>query len=143
MRNLIRYNPRGLSLFDDIDRVYRSLLNETPGTLHKSPQVDIRESEGEYVLDAELPGLSEKDVEVRVEDNLLTIASRKEDEKEEKRSPNGEGYLVRERRSSAFSRSFVLPKHVDREKIAASFKDGLLSLRIPKAESAKPLEIEV
>ena len=58
MKSLIRYNPRGLSLFDDIDRVFRSLLDETPGAVCRSPQVDIRENEGEFVLEAELPGLS-------------------------------------------------------------------------------------
>ena len=139
MRNLIRYNPRGLNLYDDIDRVFRTFLSDEPGVSLRSPSVDIRETETDFVLEAELPGLSEKDVDVKVEDNLLTIASRKDEKGEEKRN----GYLVRERRSAAFSRSFVLPKDVDREKIAASFKDGLLSLQIPKAESAKPLEIEV
>ena len=139
MRNLIRYNPRGLNLYDDIDRVFRTFLSDEPGVSLRSPSVDIRETETDFVLEAELPGLSEKDVDVKVEDNLLTIASRKDEKGEEKRN----GYLVRERRSAAFSRSFVLPKDVDREKIAATFKDGLLSLQIPKAESAKPLQIEV
>ena len=139
MRSLISYNPRSLSLFDDIDRVYRTFLNDGSGGAYRSPSVDIHENENDYVLEAELPGLSEKDVEVKVEDNLLTIASRKDEKKEEKR----EGFVVRERRSAAFCRSFVLPKDVDREKIAATFKDGLLSLQIPKAESAKPLQIEV
>ena len=139
MRNLIRYNPRGLSLYDDIDRVFRTFLNDEPGVSLRSPSVDIRETETDFVLEAELPGLSEKDVEVKVEDNLLTIASRIDEKGEEKRN----GYLVRERRSAAFNRSFALPKDADREKIAATFKDGLLSLQIPKAESAKPLKIEV
>ena len=139
MKSLINYNPGRLSLFDDIDRVYRTFLNDGSGGAYRSPSVDIHENENDYVLEAELPGLSEKDVEVKVEDNLLTIASRKDEKKEEKR----EGFVVRERRSAAFCRSFVLPKDVDREKIAATFKDGLLSLQIPKAESAKPLQIEV
>ena len=139
MRNLIHYNPRGLSLYDDIDRVFRTFMNDEPGMSFKSPSVDIRETEADFVLEAELPGLSEKDVEVKVEDNLLTIASRKDEKNEEKR----EGYVVRERRSAAFSRSFVLPKDVDREKIVATFKDGLLSLQIPKAERVKPRQIEV
>ena len=139
MRNLIRYNPRGLSLYDDIDRVFRTFVNDEPGLSRSTPSVDIRETDAEFVLEAEVPGLSEKDVEVKVEDNLLTIASRKDEKSEEKR----EGYVVRERRSAVFSRSFVLPKDVDREKIAATFKDGLLSLQIPKAERVKPRQIEV
>lgn len=139
MKSLISYNPRGLSLFDDIDRVFNTFLHDGPATTYRTPSVDIQENETDYVLEAELPGLSEKDVEVKVEDNLLTIASRKDRKQEEKR----EDYVVLERRSAAFSRSFVLPKDVDREKIEATFKDGLLSLRIPKAESAKPLQIEV
>ena len=139
MKSLINYNPGRLSLFDDIDRVYRTFLNDGSGGAYRSPSVDIHENENDYVLEAELPGLSEKDVEVKVEDNLLTIASRIDEKGEEKRN----GYLVRERRSAAFNRSFALPKDADREKIAATFKDGLLSLQIPKAESATPLKIEV
>jgi HSP20 family protein len=139
MRNLVRYRPHRLSLFDDMDSLFRTFFDEAPSVRSGVPSVDVREEEGGFVLEAELPGLSEKDIDVKVENRLLTISSKKEDEKEEKR----DGYLMKERRSSSFSRSFVLPDHVDSEKIEANFKDGLLTLDIPKAEKAKPKTIDV
>jgi len=90
-------------------------------------------------MEVELPGLTEKDVEVKLEKNLLTISSSKEQSKEEKK----DGYVMRERRQSRFSRSFVLPEGIDSEKIAAEFKNGVLNLSFPKAPAAKPKTIEV
>ena len=139
MRNLVTYTPTRLSFFDDIDRMFRSVFDSYPVVRRREPSVDIREEEGKYTLEAELPGLSEKDIEVKVEDNLLTISSSTEEKKEEKRY----GYLMRERRSSSFSRSFVLPKNVERDKIDANFKDGLLTLRLPKTEKAQPKRIDI
>jgi HSP20 family protein len=101
--------------------------------------VDVREEKDRYVLEAELPGLTEKDIEVKVEDNLLTISSKKDEKREEKRN----GYLIRERRSSAFQRSFVLPTDVDKENITAQFKNGILTLDMKKLASAQPKSIPV
>ncbi len=80
-------------------------------------------------MEVELPGLSEKDVEVKLDNNLLTISSNRDEKKEEKKN----GYVLRERRASRFSRSFVLPEGVDREKIAAEFKNGILHLASRKS----------
>ena len=135
MRTLVRYNPRTLSLFDDMDRVFRSVFDEQ----NSRPRVDIREENSGYVLEAELPGFAEKDIEVKVEDNLLHLSAGQEEEKEERK----EGYLVRERRGARFARSFVLPKDAERDKIEAAFKNGLLTLSIPKAEAAQTRSIEV
>jgi HSP20 family protein len=90
-------------------------------------------------MEVELPGLTEKDVEVKLDNNLLTISSAKDEKKEEKKN----GYVLRERRATRFSRSFVLPEAVDREKIAAEFKDGVLHLTFPKVPAAQPKTIEV
>ncbi len=90
-------------------------------------------------MEVELPGLTEKDVEVKLENTLLTISSTKDEKKEEKKN----GYVLRERTSARFSRSFVLPEGVDREKIAAEFKNGILKLTFPKVPAAKPKTIEV
>jgi HSP20 family protein len=139
MRSLITYTPNRLSLFDDMDRLFRSFFNDVPYVSHVAPSVDLREEEGRYVLEAELPGLSEKDIEVKVDDDLLTISSAKEEKKEEKKN----GYIMRERRNTSFKRSFVLPKDVDREKIEASFKNGLLKLEFHKTEQAKSRKIDV
>ena len=101
--------------------------------------MDVRETDAEYLMEVELPGLTEKDVEVKLENTLLTISSTKDEKKEEKKN----GYVLRERRSAHFSRSFVLPEGVDNEKIAAEFKNGILKLSFPKAPAAKPKTIEV
>ena len=139
MRHLVSYRPRNLNVFENLDRVFDSFLTDSPARRSVSPAVDIREIDDSYVLEAELPGLTEKDVDVKVEDTLLTISSKTEDEKEEEKN----GYLVRERRAASFSRCFVLPKDVDRENISASFSNGLLQLALPKSPETKPRSIEV
>ena len=139
MNSLIKYQPSYLDMFDDLDRVFDSLVGGTSLGRARVPAVDIREEEDRYVLEAELTGLTEKDVEVKVQDNLLLISSKQEKETEEKKK----GYLLKERRSSSFSRSFVLPKDVDREKIEAAFKNGLLTLTLHKSPETKPRAIEV
>ncbi len=78
-------------------------------------------------------------MEVKLENSLFTISSSKSAAKEEKKN----GYVIRERKTSQFSRSFVLPEGVDREKIAAEFKNGILNLSFPKVPAAKPKTIEV
>ncbi len=136
--NLVRYNPTSLDLVDNVSRWFDDFLFEPFGR-STIPAVDVRETDSEYLMDVELPGLTEKDVEVKLDNNLLTISSGKEEKKEEKEN----GYLIRERRASHFSRSFVLPEAVDREKIAAEFKNGILNLTFPKVPAAKPKTIEV
>ena len=132
--NLIRREFTMPDLFN-VDRWFDDIFDT--GTA--LPAVDVRETEDSYLMDVELPGLTEKDVDVKLENNLLTISSKKEEKKEEKKN----GYLLRERRSRTFARSFVLPDEVDREKIDAQFKNGVLSIAFPKAPAAKPKTIEV
>ena len=132
MNTLVRYHPRALDVFGNFDRLLD--FGRT-----SSPRVDIREDEDKYLLEAELPGATEKDIEVKVEDNLLTIGSKHDDSKKEEKN----GYIVRERKYQAFSRSFVLSKDVNREKIDAKFKNGLLTLTLTKAPEAKPKRIEI
>lgn len=139
MKSLIKYQPSYLDMFDDIDRVFDSFLDGSIFGRARVPAVDVREENDSYVLEAELTGLSEKDIDVKVQDNLLQISSKKEANKETKES----GYILKERRSSSFSRSFVIPKDVDREKIDASFKNGLLTLTLHKVPESKPRAIEV
>ncbi len=137
--NLIRYNPNSLDLLDNVSRWFDDFF-VGPELGHSSvPAVDVRESDSEYLMEVELPGLTEKDVEVKLDNNLLTISSSKDEKKEEKKN----GYVLRERRASRFSRSFVLPEGVDREKISAEFKNGILHLNFPKVPAAQPKTIEV
>jgi HSP20 family protein len=137
MRGLVRYNrPADLVNWDGLlDRFF----DDTPLWRSRTPAVDVRENEDGYLMEAELPGMTEKDIELKVEDNILTVSSRKEEAREEK----DDGYLIRERCHTEFARTFVLPKDVDRENIKAEFKNGLLSVRIAKAPEAKPRRIDV
>lgn len=135
--NLVRYEPKALDLFN-MDRVFNGFFDEDLWTT-ASPAVDVREEEKRYLMEVDLPGLTEKDIEVKLDHNLLTVSSRKEESKEEKKN----GYLIRERRSEGFTRSFVLPESVDREGIVAEFKNGVLNLSIPKVPAVQPRKIEV
>jgi len=136
MARLMTYRPTDLWNWDSVlDRFF----DDSPLDLGRSPAVDVREGEKEYTMEVELPGLTEKDIEVNVENNLLTLSSKKEeDRKEEKKN-----YLVRERRSFEFKRSFSLPEDVQRDGINAEFKNGLLTLTLPKSPEAQPRKIEV
>ena len=104
-----------------------------------SPAVDIYDKGGEVVIHAELPGMKKEDIDIRVENNVLTIRGKRERKEEVKE----EGYFRSERAYGSFSRSFSLPTTVDVKKIAAEYKDGVLTLSLPKAEEAKPRQIEV
>jgi HSP20 family protein len=137
MRGLIRYT-RPNNLFD-WDGLMDNFFTDTPVWNAQTPAVDVREAEDEYVMEAELPGLTEKDIDLNVEENILTLSSKKEENKEEEKN----GYLISERRKHEFARTFVLPKDVDREKIKAEFKNGLLVVSIPKKPEAKPRKIDV
>jgi HSP20 family protein len=134
--NLVRYEPTTLSLLNSFDRLFDGIFDDRGVNV---PAADVRESETGWNMEVDLPGLTEKDVEVKLDSNLLTISSRKEQNQEEKKN----GYLLRERRTSSFCRSFVLPDDVDREKIEAAFANGVLSLSFPKLPTAQPKTIEV
>ena len=98
--------------------------------------VDVVESDKDYRLTAELPGLDEKSAEYTLADNTLTIKGEKKDEREEKDG----GYVYSERRFGSFQRSFRVPENVDRDKIEATFKNGVLTLVLPKNPAAAEKE---
>ena len=101
------------------------------------PSLDYHEEDDKIVVSAELPGLSHKEVEVTVEENVLIIRGEKKEEKEER----GKGKYFTERRYGSFERSMTLPTKTDKEKIAASFDKGVLKVTIPKlAEAAKDVK---
>jgi HSP20 family protein len=104
-----------------------------------APSVDIFEHEGNLVLKAELPGIEPKDVDVRVENNVLTLRGERKLETEVKR----EKYHRVERSYGTFSRSFTLPSVVDTEKIKAEYRDGVLQVTLPQREEVKPKQIQV
>ena len=113
--------------------------NEELGEASWLPAVDVRESDDEFVFTAELPGIAKEDVEITVDDGILTLKGERRfnEENEEK------NYRRIERAYGTFSRSFTLPSAVDAEKIAASFADGLLTVTVPKAEVAKARKITI
>jgi HSP20 family protein len=104
-----------------------------------APPVDIYETEDAIVLKAELPGIDPKDVEVRVEDNTLYLKGERNYEKEVKE----QNYHRIERSYGSFARSFSLPNSISADKVKAEYKDGLLTLTMPKREEAKPKTIKI
>ena len=104
-----------------------------------SPRVDISETDNHFVIKAEIPGIKREDVNISIEDGVLTIHGERKEEKEEK----GRKFHRVERYYGAFSRSFALPQNVDEGHVEANFKDGLLTLQVPKKQAEKPKSIEV
>ena len=105
------------------------------------PPVDVEETPDEILVTAELPGVSPEDVEIHVEENVLTVQGRKH---EERREQDAERHIhISERATGSFSRSFTLPRKVDVDGITADFGDGLLKVGIPKAAETRPRRIEV
>jgi HSP20 family protein len=103
------------------------------------PVVDVMETEEEYQIRAELPGVEKKDVKLSMEKGVMTISGHREQEKEEK----GKRYHRIERAYGSFARSFTVPDAVEEQKVTAEFKNGLLTILLPKSEKAKPKSIEV
>jgi HSP20 family protein len=136
MNGLIRYT-RPADLFD-WNRMLDNFFDE-PVWNTQTPAVDVKEEEKRYLMEVELPGLTDKDIELKVEDSILTLSSKKEESKEEKKN----GYLLRERRSAEFCRTFVLPQDAERAEVKAEFKNGLLLVDIPKKPEAQPRKIDV
>jgi HSP20 family protein len=104
-----------------------------------APAVDIYEQDGNIVLKAELPGVDSKDVDIRLENNVLTLSGERKLDTEVKR----ENYHRVERSYGSFTRSFTLPTVVDQEKIKADYQDGVLRVTLPKREEAKPKQISI
>jgi len=133
---------RNSSVATDFDRLFNSVFNESGAWWNAQyPRVDVRETADAYIIEAELPGLTQDDVDVHVEDDRLTLSSVEKENMAE--SDTGEKYVVRERRYGAFKRAFSLPRDADRNKIEARFQNGILILEIQKREDAKPRSIEI
>lgn len=145
MTMLTRWEPfRDMALLQD--RMNR-LFGETPAlwnreeepTMAFAPPVDIYEDEHGLVLKVEVPGMTEKDLDVRIENQTLTVSGERKFEKEEKK----ENFHRVERRYGSFSRSFTLPPTVDPEKVTADYVNGVLKVTLAKKEEAKPKQIQV
>ena len=141
---LIKWAPRPASIFDDMDKMINNVFENdwnfsVRSKTNWSPAVDVKESDNSFTLTADIPGLTKKEVKVNITDGILSISGERkfEDEKE-----NG-NYHYRERRYGSFSRTFNLPETVNDEDISASFKNGILSIELPKHEVVLPKEREI
>jgi HSP20 family protein len=144
MTTIARLEPfRGLStLQDQFNRLFNEQFrnpSEESALTSWAPAVDIYETPNELVVKADLPDVNEKDIDVRVENNLLTIRGERKFEK----SVSEENFLRVERTYGSFSRSFSLPNTVNAEKIGAEYKNGVLTVTLPKREESKPRQVKV
>ena len=137
-------------LFDDFDRSIwrlpsrRSLFDIEPfqraeAAFGAVPAVDVTETDKAYEIAAELPGMDEKNIEVKFANGVLTIKGEKQEEKEEKKKD----YYVRERSFGSFQRTFEVPEGVDTDKIEANFKKGVLTITLPKTAEAQKAEKKI
>jgi HSP20 family protein len=135
--SLSHFDPlASLRLFEDS---FTRLVNEPRTNRPWSPAVDIYETENELVLKADLPDVDLKDIDVRVENQTLTISGERKFDQEQ----TGKGYHRIERSYGSFVRSFAVPSTFDTDHIAAEFKNGVLSVTLPKKEAAKPRQVKV
>jgi len=141
-RDLLRRPLSAASLWqDEFERIVNSFFAETeaPLTGAFAPALDVEETDDNFTLHFELPGIAAEDVEVSMEENVLTIAGQR-DFYEDK---SVDGFRRVERRFGRFHRAVRLPDRVDPDGVTASYRDGLLTITVPKAESAKPRRIQV
>jgi HSP20 family protein len=145
---LVRWEPvRELNtLQHEINRLFGTFFDQPTsqpgngGTRRQwIPAMDLVETDGAYVLRADLPGIGNDDVKIEFEENVLTISGERNTQQEQR----GEGYHRFERASGAFARSLTLPPGVDADRIEAKFTDGVLEVRIPTPEQRKPRRVTI
>jgi HSP20 family protein len=144
---LTRWSPARdlLSIRDEVNRLFNEFFGRTEGQEDTwwagawAPPVDLYEADDALILKAELPGFAKDDVNVEIKDSTLTLKGQRSRETEAKE----EQYHRRERAYGSFQRSLLLPATVDTEKVTATYKDGVLELRLPKSEAAKPKRIAI
>ena len=135
---LVKWKPNNTlrSMFTDMDRIFNQVYNYTDTYDYNntwSPVFNISESDKEYILSADLPGVSTKNLEININDGSLTIMG----EREMVRANNNDTWHYNEIQYGKFNRSFNLPETVNDDKISANFKNGVLNLIIPKIEPIK------
>ncbi|MGD8795484.1 MAG: Hsp20/alpha crystallin family protein [Thiohalophilus sp.] len=142
---LVRYEPWSMlnQLRREMDRMFEGAgegeENSAIATSDWVPAVDIKETKDAFVLHADVPGVDPKDIDVHMENGILTIKGERESEKKEEK----EGYKRVERQYGSFYRRFSLPDTADAEKIAAKCKNGVVEITIPKKEAVQPRKISV
>ena len=130
---------------DDFDSLFESFLRPmgvAEETVNEglAPRLDVVEHDNEFVLQAEMPGIKKDDIEITLENGVLTISGESKSEKEER---EGERVIRQERRYGKYVRSLRLGKEIDEKNVKANYKDGILELVLPKSEEVKPKKISV
>jgi HSP20 family protein len=143
---IMRWNPfrEMLNAQEELNRAFnnyfsRSGEDQSGAPVLWTPSVDICETDDDITVTIEIPGMKKEDVKISLQENVLTIEGEKKQEKKE----SVKSYHRIERSYGTFQRSFVLPAAVKADKVAAQYKDGILFIRLPKTEAAKPKEIEI
>jgi HSP20 family protein len=144
MATITRWDPfhNLASLQDQVNRLFEASnkgRNDNSALTAWAPAVDIYENENELVIKADLPDVNEKDLDIRVENNMLTIRGERKFQQEVKE----ENYLRVERAYGTFSRSFSLPNTINTEAIKAEYKNGVLALVLPKRAESKPKQVKI
>lgn len=127
----------GLRIFED---AMTRMMNEPRNSRPWSPATDVLETQNELVIKADLPDVDLKDIDIQVENQTLTVKGTRHFERE---SGENSAYQRIERSYGSFVRSFTVPSTVDTEKVAADYKNGVLSIRLPKKEAAKPRQVKI
>jgi HSP20 family protein len=134
---LVKWNPTR-SLMTDFDRIFDSMfthdLPQLPSVKSWIPAVDVNETETEFLLSADMPGLDKKDVSIDIHDGVITIKGERAIDNEK----STDDYRIRERQLGSFNRSFRLPDNVKEDKVAAKFKNGVLTVTLPKTKEVLP-----
>ena len=134
---LVKWTPNR-SLITDFDRMMDNIFNDgwngIPSNKPNAIAVDVNENDKAFIMTADFPGFDKKDVSLKAEESVLTLSANRDSDIES----NDGSYRIRERRTGSFSRSFNLPENVLVENINAKFKNGSLTITIPKAEEVKP-----
>jgi HSP20 family protein len=139
-----RYSPLRdlMSVNERLNRMFDEAFDARSNNLEYgqwAPAVDLKEEGGQFVLKADMPGMKREDIDIQVENNLLTISGERRFEEDERR----EDYHRIERAYGKFVRTFTLSTRVKADAITASYKDGILTVEIPKAEESKPKKIAI
>ena len=144
-KDLDNYDPldRFFDIREDFDNVMRDFLRGFGGPMVSSrevfPVADVKEDEDKFTVTVEVPGIDKKDIKIKMKDNSLLV----EGEKKEENKEEGESYIRVERSYGNFRRAFNFSSHLDTKKASAEFKDGVLTVTLPKSEQEKPKEIDI
>jgi len=149
MKAVTMYHPNVIrNVLSDFDRCFESFFGDSILTpveriFNNTPAVDIRETEKAYVMEMELPGYDEKNIDVHIDGSHLSIASKQEETREDKKEKDSNAYILRERRLNSFRRSFKLPDDADPATVNAVFKNGILIMEIQKRLETQKRAIQI